>query len=262
MQAMELNFEKYQATGNDFVMIDNRDDFFDKDNKGLISKLCNRRFGIGSDGLILIEEDDKYDFRMEFFNPDSSKSLCGNGSRCAVRFAKSIGMVKNETEFSAFDGVHEATVKGELVSLKMRDVSSVILMHDGFFMNTGSPHFVQFVAKINQYNVQREGKKIRHGGLFGTSGTNVNFVEEKGDDTIFVRTYERGVENETLSCGTGVTAAALASSYKMLKSPVKIKTRGGNLQVAFQQSGNNSFKDILLTGPAEKVFEGSISIKS
>ena len=245
-------------------MIDNRYDIFDKENNTLIAKLCNRRFGIGSDGLILIEEDDKHDFRMEFFNPDSSRSLCGNGSRCAVRFAKSLGMVKipNQTEFSAFDGVHEATIKNDLVSLKMSDVSSVILMHDGFFMNTGSPHFVQFVAKINQYNVQKEGKKIRHGGLFGTSGTNVDFVEEKGDDTIFVRTYERGVENETLSCGTGVTAAALASSYKRLKSPVKIKTRGGNLQVTFQQSGNNSFKNIFLTGPAEKVFEGSVSIKS
>jgi len=241
-------------------MIDNRDNIFDVDNIELITRLCDRRFGIGSDGIILIEEDPELDFKMNFYNPDGSQSLCGNGSRCAVKFARSLGLIKNEAKFSAFDGVHLATLHDDLVSIRMRDVGSVIQMHNGYFMNTGSPHFVQFVARLDKYNVFKEGRKIRYGGLFGTAGTNVNFVEPMNGNAIYVRTFERGVENETLSCGTGVTASALASSYEDRNSPVQIITRGGKLKVDFKKSGANSFSDIYLTGPAQRVFEGTISV--
>lgn len=257
---MELQFHKYQATGNDFVMIDNRNRLFEKENKKLIKTICDRRFGIGSDGLILIEEDEKLDFKMDFFNPDSTKSLCGNGSRCAVKYAHSLGLINDKTEFTAHDGIHSAEITGDLVRLKMSDVHSVRLMSDGIFVDTGSPHFVQFVADVERFNVSREGKKLRHGGLFGSAGTNVNFVELKGNNSIFVRTYERGVEDETLSCGTGVTACAIASSYQNLRSPVNINTRGGNLKVEFSGNGNNNFTNIYLTGPAELVFKGTIRV--
>ncbi len=256
---MRLNFYKYQATGNDFILIDNRQELFNGD-LDTIKSLCDRRFGIGGDGVILIENHSDYDFEMVFYNPDGSMSLCGNGSRCAVRFAQKLGLVENEATFLAHDGVHTATITPENIKLKMSDVQSVRLMGDGIFVDTGSPHYVQFVADVSRYNVYDEGKKIRSGGLFGTAGTNVNFVEIMKEDSIFVRTFERGVENETLSCGTGVTACAIASNYRELSSPVSIKTLGGNLRVDFTKAGHNSFSDVYLTGPAELVFDGSVEL--
>ncbi|MBL3654943.1 diaminopimelate epimerase [Fulvivirga sediminis] len=255
-----IDFYKYQATGNDFILIDNRDPQLELTKEEIIH-LCDRKFGIGSDGLILIQNHEEYDFEMVFYNPDSSQSLCGNGSRCAVNFAKFLGIIDSTTHFLAFDGVHFAEIldNGE-VRLKMSDVQNVRLMGDGIFVDTGSPHLIKYVINIDNFRVYEEGKAIRNGGLFKAAGVNVNFVEITGADQIFVRTYERGVENETLSCGTGVTAAALASSTKELNSPVKVNTKGGNLSVEFEKNEDMSFSNVYLLGPAKEVFKGSIEL--
>lgn len=254
---MTLKFHKYQATGNDFVMVDNREGVFEK-NLDAVKYLCDRKFGIGSDGLILIENHDEHDFEMVFYNPDGSQSLCGNGSRCAVNFAKELGIVSGNTNFLAYDGLHNASIEGEIVKLKMGDVQNVMDLADGMFVDTGSPHLIQFVINIDNCQVLEEGRRLRNGGLYQKNGVNVNFVEVKGESDIFVRTYERGVENETLSCGTGVTAAAIASGFKDVSSPVNIRTRGGDLQVSYTKNEDGSYTDIYLIGPAKKVFEGNI----
>lgn len=255
-----VKFDKYQATGNDFILIDNRSGSlsFSVDE---IAFLCDRKFGIGSDGLILIQEHPDVDFEMVFYNPDGSQSLCGNGSRCAVNFARHLEMIDNHTTFMAYDGQHEADIlKDGQVRLKMSDVQNVRLLADGMFIDTGSPHLIKYVVNVENYQVYEQGKAIRNGGLYKESGVNVNFVQITGESEIFVRTYERGVENETLSCGTGVTAAAIASSHKGLASPVSVRTLGGNLQVEFQQNANDAYANVYLTGPAEKVFQGSIEM--
>lgn len=254
-----VEFSKYQATGNDFILIDNRDGSLDDIDVPAISKLCDRRFGIGSDGLILIETDADTDFHMRFYNPDGSQSLCGNGSRCAVIFARSLGIIDNHTTFLAHDGRHEAEISGNIVRLKMKDVTNVRNLGDGMFLDTGSPHLIQFVVNIDRCNVYSEGKRIRNGGLFKKDGVNVNFVEVLDKQDIYVRTYERGVEDETLSCGTGVTAAAVAAHIKNVQSPVTIQTRGGELEVDYRKTGEK-FTDIFLSGPAELVYTGEIKI--
>ena len=254
-----IPFHKYQATGNDFIMIDNRENIFPKDNLILIEQLCNRKFGIGSDGLILIEEHNEVDFNMIFFNPDGSQSLCGNGSRCAVNFARAIGMIDNDnTTFMAYDGMHSATIKGDLVELSMNNVQNVSQLEDGIFVDTGSPHFVRFVEDVHDVDIIPEGSAIRYSDAYQPAGTNVNFVQQLGDRTIFVRTYERGVENETLSCGTGVTGAAIAASTLGIKAPISVSTKGGELTVNYKQMDNGSFENITLCGPAKMVFEGRI----
>lgn len=257
---MEIKFYKYQATGNDFILLDNRTTKL-KFEKPLIEKLCDRKFGIGSDGLILIQDHDDYDFEMVFYNPDGSQSLCGNGSRCAVNFANYLNIIGSNTHFLAFDGAHQAEVldNGE-VRLKMADVQNVRLLADGMFIDTGSPHLIKYVINVENYRVYDEGKAIRNGGLYKEAGVNVNFVQITGESEIFVRTYERGVENETLSCGTGVTAAAIASSHQGLESPVTVHTRGGVLTVEFKRNATDNYSDVYLTGPAQKVFEGVIDL--
>ena len=257
---METTFYKYQATGNDFILIDNRKSVIDTSDINLIKKIADRNFGIGSDGVILIENDPQYDFNMIFHNPDGSQSFCGNGSRCVAMFANYLGMIDDKTQFRAYDGVHSATVTKDLVRLKLNDVHSVRLFADGIFVDIGSPHYIQFVSKVEQFDVLKEGKIIRYSGLFGTEGTNVNFVEMQGKDKIYVRTYERGVENETLSCGTGVTACAIAANLKKYQSPVNIYTRGGELRVEFNKNGSEEFTDIYLSGPAEMIFKGTIDL--
>lgn len=264
---MTISFTKYQATGNDFILIDNRSGEI-KLSKERIVKACDRKFGIGADGLILIEPSPTADFTVNYYNSDGSQSLCGNGSRAAVHFAAHLSLVKDKTVFDAYDGNHEAAlINPETIRLRMSDVSSVQSIDEDLFLNTGSPHVIRFVKGIKNYPVYEEGKSIRYSNAFKPSGTNVNFVELLSDNTLYVRTYERGVENETLSCGTGVTAAALAASRKGYTSPISIKTLGGDLSVEFKagQTGlsagqADAFTDIYLIGPAKKVFEGTLEL--
>lgn len=261
-----IHFYKYQATGNDFVMIDNRSGQYSF-TEDQIKKICDRRFGVGADGVILIEKHASLDFNMVYYNSDGSQSLCGNGSRAAVKMASALGMVNGKTSFNAYDGLHEAKLlPNEIVRLKMGDVHEVKTIEKDLFINTGSPHFIRFVENLKDYPVVEEGRKIRYSDAFAPKGTNVNFVELQKDNTIFVRTYERGVEDETLSCGTGVTASALAASLKGYTSPVKIKAMGGELSIEFtpqvSQSGGltSTFSDIFLIGPAKMVFEGEMEL--
>ena len=256
-----LSFFKYQATGNDFIMIDNREQIFPKEDLSLIEKLCDRRFGVGSDGLILIENHIKEDFNMVFYNPDGSQSLCGNGSRCAVNFSKSLGMINgNETTFMAYDGVHSATIKDDIVELSMNNVQNVSHLEDGIFVDTGSPHVVNFTDNVHDIDIISAGSKIRYSERYKPSGTNVNFAQRMNEQHIFVRTYERGVENETLSCGTGVTAAAIAAQSIGLKSPIQVTTKGGDLSVSYETNKDESFSNIYLCGPALSVYEGKVEI--
>ncbi len=259
---MKLHFYKYQGTGNDFIMVDNRSLFFPKKDVQLIEKLCNRRFGIGADGLILLEPSENQDFKMVYYNADGNEgSMCGNGGRCLVAFAKQLGIIEEETTFDAVDGLHFASIKNKIVSLKMIDVNNIIEEKTHSFLNTGSPHHVKFCNAVSEVNVKEEGAKIRYGSPYLKEGTNVNFVEIINDDTFKVRTYERGVEDETLACGTGVTAVAIAAhkTQKTIKNSINIEVLGGNLEVSFQNEGSN-YTNVFLKGPAKFVFEGDIEI--
>lgn len=259
---MNLHFYKYQATGNDFILIDNRNGEISLSIEQ-IKKLCDRKFGIGADGLILIEKHSTLSFNLDYYNSDGTQSLCGNGSRAAIQFASRLGMLNEKASFLAYDGAHEAELlPSGIVRIKMNDVSEVLPMGNDFFVDTGSPHVIRFVEQLNQFPVVEEGRKIRHSEAFAkTGGTNANFVELLSDTEIYVRTYERGVEDETLSCGTGVTAAALAASVKGANSPVSIRAKGGELTVEFAKSDSGSaFTDIYLIGPAKMVFEGHLEL--
>jgi len=256
-----IQFFKYQGTGNDFIMIDDREEFFQLDDHELIARLCHRKFGIGADGLILIRNHHEADFEMIYYNADGHlTSLCGNGSRCAIMFANKLGVVQKHCRFMTVEGILEARIENELVHLKMPDVDQVELHKNHFFLNTGSPHHICFVQDIDNHDVFHEGRKIRNGAPYFEKGANVNFVKLLSEDKIFVRTYERGVEDETLSCGTGVTAAALVQGYKGANSPIHIKTLGGNLQISFKKESKDKFSNIYLIGPAEQVFSGEINI--
>ena len=261
---MDLTFYKYQGTGNDFIMVDNRTSVLSKNDTNLIRFLCDRRFGIGADGLILLEnsEDPRDDFKMVYFNSDGNESsMCGNGGRCLVAFAKFLGIVKDQAAFTAIDGFHEAVITNELVGLKMTDVDGIAEHADALFLNTGSPHHVIFTDGVENLDVKKEGAAIRYSEAYASKGgTNVNFAALIEDDTFKVRTYERGVEDETFSCGTGVTAVALAAhaSGKTSASNVQLSTPGGELSVKFTPVGS-SYKDIWLTGPARLVFKGEIA---
>lgn len=254
---MNLSFYKYQGTGNDFVMIDDRNEIFPEKDLKLVQLLCDRKFGIGADGLILIRNKEDFDFEMIYFNADGSQSMCGNGARCAVAFSKFLGIIEEKTSFLAIDGPHTAEISDGLVSLGMGDVSSLANADQDFFVNTGSPHHVRFVENVEEYPVVTTGAEIRYSKTYEPKGTNVNFVTPISTDQIHVRTYERGVENETLSCGTGVTACALVYGYQNRLNEVKIKTPGGDLKVQFVAAADGSFKNIVLIGPAEQVFQGT-----
>ncbi len=260
-EGMIVTFYKYQGSGNDFIIIDNRKGEFPKTAGKIISNLCDRRFGIGADGLILLEEDDRAHFGMVYYNSDGKTgSMCGNGGRCIVAFAKYLGIIKENTEFNAVDGLHQASINEKIVRLKMQDVKEIMEKSNCLFLNTGSPHHVQLVSNLKDFNVKEEGAKLRY-GIYGESGSNINFVEQKGENKFAVRTYERGVENETLSCGTGVTAVALGMHYwgKTNGETVKLHTKGGNLSVQYSKAANG-YENIWLEGPAEQVFKGTIEI--
>ncbi|MDH5609100.1 MAG: diaminopimelate epimerase [Cyclobacteriaceae bacterium] len=256
---MLLSFVKYQGTGNDFIIIDNRDSVFPTNDSALIRQLTDRKFGIGADGLMLVENDEGSDFRMRYFNADGSQSLCGNGSRCAIDFAGQLGIISQQTNFNTTDGLHHAFFKDGWVYFQLHPVDGIKGTKNDFFIHNGSPHHIRFVEDVSGIDVLEEGRKIRYSDAYQPAGTNVNFVQITGN-TLKVRTYERGVENETLSCGTGVTAAALAATTRGLSSPVRIETPGGQLEVSFVQKPNAKFTDIYLAGPATRVFEGQVEI--
>lgn len=261
-----MYFYKYQATGNDFVIIDDRDELFDISNQALISRLCNRRFGIGADGLILIRSRHGYDFKMIYFNADGNEgSMCGNGGRSAAAFASNLFPEKFSLDFLAYDGKHAAEIKHispqtSMVKLKLCDVMKPQKLNGDFILDTGSPHYIKFVENLSETDVIRTGREIRNFDQFKPKGINVNFV--KADtSSIQVRTYERGVEDETLSCGTGVTASAIASYFsgKITVNPVDVNTPGGKLIVSFKEEAD-LFSEVWLEGEASKVFEGEIDL--
>ncbi|TXK50866.1 diaminopimelate epimerase [Pontibacter qinzhouensis] len=257
---MAISFFKYQGTGNDFVMVDNRKHNFPADDEQLVKRLCDRRMGVGADGLILLQDHSAYDFEMVYYNADGRiGSMCGNGARCTVRFARHLGVIEDVACFLAADGEHQASVERDLIHLKMNDVHGVEKIGDDYYLNTGSPHYVRFVDDVQALDVYKEGKAIRYNERFAEVGTNVNFIQQLSGNEFFVRTYERGVEDETLSCGTGVTACALVAGLRGISGPVKIKTLGGDLEVRFQHEDDN-FHHIKLIGPAKQVFTGTVAL--
>ena len=260
---MMLECFKYQGTGNDFVLIDNRNQDILLTTEQ-IKWLCDRRFGIGADGLMLLELQEGVDFKMVYYNSDGNESsMCGNGGRCITAFAKRLGIIENSAKFMAIDGVHESKIEDEFVSLKMNEVKQIETGENYYYLNTGSPHYVKFVDDIANFDVFTEGKKIRYNDRFKEEGTNVNFIQ-KTEHELVVRTYERGVENETLSCGTGVTAAALVAALtgnSTTKNNCSIKTLGGNLNVTFEKVLESNFYNIWLEGSAVFVFKTSIKIE-
>ena len=257
---MEINFYKYQGTGNDFIIIDQRDNVFEL-RTAQIAELCDRKFGIGADGLIYLRSKDGFDFQMIYYNSDGKEStMCGNGGRAICRFAADEGIIDKKTHFIAIDGAHEAFIDDNEVSLEMINVNSIEESGSDLILNTGSPHYVIFQENIDRAELTDIARAIRYNERFKAEGINVNLVELISDGNLKIRTYERGVEGETLSCGTGVTAAAI--SYALKNSWTKniaVSTKGGKLSVSFIKE-NNVFTDICLCGPAEFVFKGSIKI--
>jgi diaminopimelate epimerase len=239
-------------------LIDNRNKSYTL-SKQAIQKLTDRKFGIGADGLMLIENDDHTDFKMIYYNADGSQSLCGNGSRCAIHFAQSLGIIRDKTIFETTDGIHNAFLEGEKIHFELHDVDEIKILNEReFFVNTGSPHHIVLVDSYDSVDVVKEGSKIRNSASY-PEGTNVNFVKIEKDQ-IFVRTYERGVEDETLSCGTGVVASAIAVSLKGFDSPIRVNTPGGNLTVSFIKKDDESLKSIYLARPEKMVYSGIIDI--
>jgi diaminopimelate epimerase len=259
---MFVSFFKYQGTGNDFIMIDNRDGVYNDLSINQIQFLCNRKFGVGADGLIKLNHKEGFDFEMDYYNSDGSKSFCGNGARCTTAFAHQLGLRAEEFKFDAIDGVHFSSINEDgIVSLKMKDVSSIEYVESDFYTHTGSPHFVRFVNRIETTDVFNEGKSVRYSEKYKQEGVNVNFVEQK-EGFYFVRTYERGVEDETLSCGTGVTACALVIASRNGMDgqfEIPIKTLGGKLSVKATKE-NKRYSDVYLIGPAKFVFQGEIHV--
>jgi len=260
---MKISFFKYQGTGNDFVILDNRSNAYNNFNEKQIKKICNRKFGIGADGLLLLNVKAGYDFEMIYYNADGRESsMCGNGGRCLVKFANDLGIHKYTYHFIAVDGEHEAEIDNQgLIRLKMLDIKNVQQHGSYAVLNTGSPHYVKFVNNLESINVEETGRDIRNSKPFREEGINVNFVENIGEDMIFVRTYERGVEGETLSCGTGVTAAAVVSSHNAKGfNRVEVKTTGGYLSVEYNKIDEQHFENVWLCGNAEFVFKGEFEI--
>ena len=259
---MSLIFSKYHGAGNDFIIIDNRSETFPKE-MSLIKNLCDRHFGIGADGLMLLENSPEADFYMRYFNSDGNEStMCGNGGRCITLFAKELGLIDSSAHFIGIDGAHKANIEaGNIINLKMQDVSSVVVGNNYYFINTGSPHYICFVDDVKKIDVSSKGRSIRNSFNLENGGTNVNFVDFS-NEIINIRTYERGVESETLACGTGSVASAIAYCYhtRNYKPEYKIQTQGGELLVKFKRVNNSEYTDVWLKGPAIHVFDGQIII--
>ena len=256
---MIIEFYKYQGTGNDFIMIDDREKEFDLTDNDLIAALCERRMGIGADGLILLREHDTLDFEMIYFNADGKQSsMCGNGGRCIIAFAQMLEMTESETTFMAIDGEHKGRLMEDGIYLQMQDVKEIEGVGDGLVLNTGSPHYIEMVDELDYIDVEKEGKKIRNSAPFKKDGINVNFVLDATE--LQVRTYERGVEAETLSCGTGVVATSIAMHYAncIEETLVSVKTKGGELTVSFEEF-NGGYRNIWLSGEASMVFAGEFA---
>ena len=259
---MLIPFNKYHGTGNDFIMIDNR-----KLNLQLtqnqVSQLCNRKFGIGGDGLILLQVKNEV-VEMVYYNSDGApSSMCGNGGRCFVVYCQKLNVLSDHGEFLAVDGTHPFNMANGLVSLKMGNVSVIETIADDVFMDTGSPHYVTIVEDVLEIDLMKDARKVRYNDRFSSEGTNVNFVEMM-DGVMHIRTYERGVEDETLSCGTGATACAIAMHYlgHISELEVPVKVLGGKLSVSFEPNADGSYSNIWLTGPTASVFEGKTEIPS
>lgn len=255
-----LKFAKYQGTGNDFVMVDNRSGMYDGLSIASIQQLCDRRFGIGADGLIKLNAKSGYDFEVDYYNADGTKSFCGNGARCSVRFAHDLGITADHVTFTAIDGVHQAWKKNGLIELEMIDVTAVDKDGEAFVIYTGSPHYVTFEQQLEQFDIYGFGRSVRYNATYAEKGINVNAIEQLDTHAFAIRTYERGVEDETLSCGTGVTAAAMAFAVaNRLSGNQKItaQTRGGECNVSFHRDGT-TFTEVRLIGPAEFVYKGEI----
>ena len=256
---MIIEFYKYQGTGNDFIMIDDREKEFDLTDNDLIAALCERRMGIGADGLILLREHDTLDFEMIYFNADGKESsMCGNGGRCIIAFAQMLEMIEDETTFMAIDGEHKGRLMDDGIYLQMQDVKKIEGVGDGLVLNTGSPHYIEMVDELDYIDVDKQGRKIRNSAPFKKDGINVNFVLDASE--LQVRTYERGVEAETLSCGTGVVATAIAMHYAncIEETLVNVKTKGGELTVSFEEF-NGGYRNIWLSGEASMVFAGEFA---
>lgn len=256
----QIKFFKYQGAGNDFILIDNRKGTFARNNEALIKKLCDRKFGIGADGLMLLQDTKNFDFEMVYYNADGREgSMCGNGGRCIVAFARDLGIVSQKTDFLAVDGPHHADIKANQVNLQMIDVDQIDKDGTAYVLHTGSPHYVQTVHHLAEMDVYNEGYAIRNNSTYSQEGINVNFVE-KEDNGYFVRTFERGVEDETLACGTGATAAAIAMAIAEEREgeiEIPIRVLGGQLYISFVKQGN-SFTNVHLKGPADYVFNGLV----
>ena len=260
---MTLHFTKYHGTGNDFILVDctTSEDF--KLSAAQIGHLCDRRFGIGADGIILIFKHPQLNFKMQYFNSDGSKSFCGNGARCATQFAHSLGLFDKEASFEAIDGIHSASIENDLISLKMNDVEQIDKDKNAFVIDTGSPHFIAFIDDLNLKDIVTYGKEIRYSPKYKEKGINVNLVEVLGENHLKMLTYERGVEDETFSCGTGATAVALAHAHAQNlgndEIHIDIDVKGGQLTVKAKRNPSG-FDSIYLVGPAKKVFEGEVLI--
>lgn len=257
---MKITFSKYQGTGNDFIMLDNMNGDYEGLTIAQIQQLCDRKLGVGADGLIKLTKTEGFDFEVEYFNADGSQSFCGNGARCSVVFARALGLIDNEAHFLAIDGAHKATVENDIVRLEMLPVTRIEKRDENYLLDTGSPHFVRFVAAGEKIDIVEYGREIRYSEEFKDKGVNVNVVEVISSSEIVVQTYERGVEDETFSCGTGVTACALVQMGSMKDGgKVTVQTKGGTLSVEANANGQG-FDQIWLSGPAKKVFDGSIEL--
>ena len=264
---MDITFYKYQGAGNDFIVIDDRKSSFDRSNTSLVKHLCNRKFGIGADGLMLLRSSPEYDFEMVYYNADGFEgSMCGNGGRCIVAFAVDQEIIGKECCFIAVDGAHTASVlehdQRQWISLKMIDVDHIQELGEASFCDTGSPHYVQEVSDLGNFQVIENGRRVRNSPRFKKEGTNVNYIQMWNDHAFSIRTYERGVEDETLACGTGVTAAAISIHARGLSDEKEfdVQALGGKLKVSFEVKGTQ-YSNVYLQGPAELVFKGVIDVK-